>query len=221
MLLFKLGLDVVDTVFKTCDKDGEEGLRIEELKDSACMDTLHTLFDEIETELIGDFNTADANEDTIVTKKEVIDAFCLFKPLIHYEALQNMRNMADPLAGKFYCRYVTIISLNYVWVFFQSGLDGVHPVDTIFNFCDKDGEDGLKIEEVKNSVCMEALGLLLGETEESVERHFKMGDLDKDNIVTKVEANIALQKLQLNRGLFLNSSPEYDTPTTTTTTTPP
>ena len=72
-------------------------------------------------------------------------------------------------------------------------------MDTIFKICDKDGEDGLKMEEVKNSACMEALGLLLGETEEILEWDFKVADLDEDNIVTRVEANIALQKMQLNR----------------------
>ena len=78
MLLFKLGLDVVDTVFKICDTDGEEGLRIEELKKSACMDTLDELFDEKKTELIDDFLEVDANGDSIVTKKEAIDAFWHF-----------------------------------------------------------------------------------------------------------------------------------------------
>ena len=94
-------------------------MRIEELKKSACMDTLDKLFDEKKTELIDDFKTADANGDTIITKKEAIDALWLYKPLTHYEALQNMRNMANPLAGKFYCRYVTIFSLNYVCFFNQ------------------------------------------------------------------------------------------------------
>ena len=70
-------------------------------------------------------------------------------------------------------------------------------MDTIFKICDKDGEDGLKIEEVKNSVCMEALGLLLGETEESLEMDFKLTDADEDNIISKKEANSAIQ--QLNR----------------------
>ena len=71
-------LDVVDTVFKICDTDGEEGLRIEELKKSACMDTLDELFDEKKTELIDDFLEVDANGDSIVTKKEAIDAFWHF-----------------------------------------------------------------------------------------------------------------------------------------------
>ena len=71
-------LDVVDTVFKICDIDGEEGLRIEELKKSACMDTLDELFDEKKTELIDDFLEVDANGDSIVTKKEAIDAFWHF-----------------------------------------------------------------------------------------------------------------------------------------------
>ena len=56
----------------------QEGLRIEELKKSACMDTLDELFDEKKTELIDDFLEVDANGDSIVTKKEAIDAFWHF-----------------------------------------------------------------------------------------------------------------------------------------------
>ena len=76
-------------------------------------------------------------------------------------------------------------------------------MDTIFKICDKDGEDGLKIEEVKNSVCMEALGLLLGETEESLEMDFKLTDADEDNIISKKEAKSVIQ--QLNRSFWFRN----------------
>ena len=42
------------------------------------MDTLDELFDEKKTELIDDFLEVDANGDSIVTKKEAIDAFWHF-----------------------------------------------------------------------------------------------------------------------------------------------
>ena len=60
-------------------------MRIEELEKTACMEALDELFDDEKKkiELIDDFKQADANGDDIVTKKEAIDAFWLYKPLTH------------------------------------------------------------------------------------------------------------------------------------------
>jgi len=81
-------------------------------------------------------------------------------------------------------------------------------VDTIFEICDKDGEEGLRIEELEKTVCMDALGDLLGETEETLFWDFKMMDADEDNIISKNEGYNVLQ--QLNRGGHLDSIPEGD-----------
>ena len=59
-------------------------MRIEELEKTACMEALDELFDdEKKIESVADFKQVLANGDDIVTKKEAIDAFWLYKPLTH------------------------------------------------------------------------------------------------------------------------------------------
>ena len=89
-----------------------------------------------------------------------------------------------------------------LWVFTKSGLYHIldigrlDPVMATFQICDRNADDGLKFEEIKQDDCRDVLQKMFGLTADVLQDTFSRLDKNMDKIISIEEGQAASQSLE-------------------------
>ena len=74
----------------------------------------------------------------------------------------------------------------------------VNPIQTTFEICDANKDNGLTMKEIQDDGCMETLDRLFGLTRDLLQENFLMIDRNMDNVITMEEGLGVSQSLERN-----------------------